>query len=516
MDIPGIDALSQDTEAVDRANEKAEELLDLLKEKVQTEVKDVGTLRKELRVTVPGEVIAERLAHDFSELRSDAQIRGFRKGHAPLELVQRRFAPDVRKTLKTSIMGQSFFAAMEKLELEPLGDPLFKITGEDGEKLVEFDEATAHMELPVEGDFTYTCEVELKPTVELPELEGIEVVERSVEITDEMVDDEIMRQRKVRGRYEPVEGGEAGPDDIVIADARLIVDGKTITEEDNIQLGVRPTRLDGISLMTLEEDLAGAKASQTIKVTCTIPDDYSRPELRGKEGTFEFAVHEIKRLEPMELDAFVEQMGYDSADELRADVRSRMEAEVARLRRRENEEQVQEYLLEHSELEIPEGLSARQTDRAVVRRVIELQREGVPDDEIEAKIDELRTTAREQVTRDLKIGFIMEKVAEKLDVSVSNEELNSEIALMARLYNRRFDRMRDDLAARGMLAQLAERIRESKCMERILAKAKVTSEKDKKASSGSEKTADKKTKRTGKKTEAKSAEKKGKDDDAGS
>ncbi len=471
---------AHDPEVLDRADEQAEELLEVLKKKVQTEIEDVGTLRKQIRITVPGSVISDRISHDYEEIRTDAVLPGFRKGHAPMQLIRRRFQGDVRKTLKTTMVGQSFLAAIDKADLEALGDPLFKIESADGTRLVELGEALRTIELPEEGDLSYTCEVEVKPSFELPELKGIEVRAPQIEITDEMVDEHITRQRKIAGRFEPVEKGKAEAEDMVVADVKLTVDGNVINEEDNVQLGVRPTRLDGIALMDLDKVLLGVKAGDTKSTTCEVPSDYVRPDLRGKQATFDFTVHEIKRLEPAPMEAYVEQMGCENEKDLREAVLGEMEAEGDRLQRRAQKEQVLEYLLNSTKLDVPEGLSARQTDRAVMRRVIELQQQGVPDDEIEAKIDELRTTARDQVIRDLKLEFLMEKVATQIGVGVTDEELNTQIAMMARMYNRRFDRVRDDLAQRGLLPQLAESVRQDKCCQVLLADAKIIEEPAKK------------------------------------
>ncbi|RMF84134.1 MAG: trigger factor, partial [Planctomycetota bacterium] len=478
MTMPGITDAEHDAELLARADEKGEELLEALKERITCDIKDIGTLRKEMTITVPGDVIAERLANDFKEIRNDAVLPGFRKGRAPLSLVQKRFAGDVRKSLKTSIVGQSFFAAIEKNEIESLGDPLFRVDTDDGVKLLDLNEALAHIQLPEQGDFTYVCEVEVKPTFELPELKGIEIAAPQVEINDEMVDEQILRDRKIRGRYElSSEPAQAG-DDLVIADVQLLVDGQKVNEEDNVELGVRPTRLDGIPLMNLGEVLSGARPGDEKTIECDIPDDYARPDLRGKKGEFRFKVHEVKRLAPASLETLLEQMGLESEQELRDLVRERLEDERESLVRREKRSQVLDYLLENTKLDLPEQLSARQTDRAVMRRVIELQQSGVPMAEVEAQIDDLRTGAREQVMRDLKLEFIMEKVAEQLEVTVTDEDVNAEIAGIARLYRQRFDRVRDDLARRGLLDQLAFQIRQDKCIERILADAKLVEKKE--------------------------------------
>ncbi|GAG39600.1 unnamed protein product, partial [marine sediment metagenome] len=253
---------------------QAEKLLEELKEKVQVEIEDVGTLRKKLAITVPAEVITQELERNFNELRSDAMVPGFRKGHAPIQLVQKRFGADVRESLTTTILGQSFFAATETNELEVLGDPLFNIAADEGEKLMEIDEALQHIKLPESGDFSYRCEVEIKPAFELPKLKGIEVKTPKITITDKDVKEHLMRQRKIRGRYEPLTKGSAKVDDLAIAKSRLTVDGKLVKEEDNVELGVRATRLDGILLDKLDEVLTGAKPGDVRSIECEIPDDY--------------------------------------------------------------------------------------------------------------------------------------------------------------------------------------------------------------------------------------------------
>lgn len=473
MDIPGIGSDLTEPELLDRAEEESEKLLTELKEKIQVEVEDAGTLRKKLAITVPAEVIASQLEHNFNELRSDALVPGFRKGRAPLRLIQKRFAADVRESLKTSILGQSYFAAVENQEFDVLGEPRFNIGTEDGEKLMEFDEALEHIKLPESGDFTYCCEIEIKPTFELPELKAIAVKTPKIRITKKDVDEQLMRQRKIRGRYEPLTKGKAKAGDQLIAKVKLTVEGDVVKEEDNVELGVRATRIDGILLKELGTVFTGVQPGDQCSTECEIPDDYERTDLRGKKGLFEFTIHEVKRLKPITLKALIEQSGAESEEELRESVRDEMEAERDRLVERAKKEQVLDYLLEQIPLELPDKLSARQTDRAVLRKMIDLQQRGVPPGDIEAHIDELRTSAKEEVARSLKLDFILEKVAEQLEIAVTDEEVNTEIARMARLYNQRFDRVRDDLHSRGLLTQLAEQIRQDKCVAALLSDARL-------------------------------------------
>jgi trigger factor len=472
MDIPGA-TTTPDRDALQKAEEETEKLHEELKKDVQTETREIGVLRKELRITVPAKVIADHMEHNYAELMHDAFVPGFRKGRAPRRLIEKRFGSEVRQSLTSSVVAQSFFAAIEKESLDVLGDPLFSITIDSSTKLMGIDEALQHLKLPEGGDFSYTCEIELKPKFELPELKGIPIQKTPVQVTDAMVDEQILQRRKIRGRVEPVTGGAAEKDDLLIADVVLTVDGQEVKREENVTVGVRPARLDGIPLLKLDEVLIGVTPGDTRSTACTVPDDFEQPDLRGKPGQFTFKVHELKRVVPQPLPEFLQTWGFDREEEARTHFRQELEAERDQLLERLEKGQVEQYLLERTTLDLPADFSTRQTERAVMRRVIDLQQRGVPLTDIEARIDELRTSAKGQVAQDLKLGFIFEKVAEKLEVEVTDEEVNTEIARIARMYNRRFDRVRDELQARGLLDQLVEQIRQNKCVERLLADAQV-------------------------------------------
>jgi trigger factor len=478
--MPGIPGATEDPVLREKAEEEAERLLEDLKKEVKADIREIGTLRKELRITVPAKIIAEHLDHNYDELRHDATVPGFRRGHAPRRLIEKRFGSEVRESLTTSIVGQSYFAVTEKHELDVLGEPLFRIeSAEGGVKLVEFDEALQHLKLPPEGDFDYVCEIEVKPTFELPELKDIEIKSPEIEITDQMVTDEMLRQRKLRGRFEPQPEGAAERDDLVIADVVLTVDGKEIKTEENAQLGVRPAAVGGVQVPELDKVLEGAKPGDTRKADCTIPEDYERADIRGQKGRFSFRIHELKRLVPMALDEFLQRSGFENETEACDYFRMVMERERDEMIDRAKRAQVEEFLLEKTSLDLPENLSARQIGRAVTRRMIELRQLGMPEDEVLARADELRSSAKEEVTRELKLGFILGKAAEKLEIQVTDEEVNTAIAMMARRYNRRFDRVRDELQQEGLLSQLAERIRQDKTVNRLLEDAKLVEVKPK-------------------------------------
>lgn len=493
-----------------------------LKDTVQVEREEIGSLRLKLTVTVPRETVDERLGEQLAELRRDALVPGFRKGHAPIRLVEKRFAADVGDQLKSQLVGRGYMAAIEKMELKPLGDPLVWVnveeerTDEQGasrkikaDRLLTLERALDHITLPKEGPLSFSCEVELKPEFELPSLDKIPVKKPIIAIDDDDVENELKRTRMIRGTFKPVEEGEVEADDLLYVDMKLIVDGDVLLNEQNVDIAARDVRIKGIPLTGLGDVLTGKSREDVVTFETTVPDDHENVEIRGKTAKFEFTIREVKRLEVPPIDAeFLAQTGFDSEEELRETVRSRLESQLDQTMKRLMRDQVGNYLVEHTAFDIPEGLSQRQTERSVARRVIEMYQQGVPEPEIEKVVDEMRAKAHEQTVRDLKLFFILEKIAEEREIEVNEEEVNSAIAEMAARTHRRFDRVRDDLSKGDGMLSLYLSLRDMRTIDSLLENAEITEEEGpkKKSVKKSVKTADASEKPATKKSEKSGAD----------
>ncbi len=226
--------------------------------------------------------------------------------------------------------------------------------------------------------------------------------------------------------------------------------------------------------MQLGETLVGARVGDTRTICGTVPEDSDKAELRGKTAEFAFAIKQIRRFRKAELtDELVQSVGFDSAEEFRQYFRSDLEARLADAVRRGMRSQVYKYLLDHTKIELPDRLSQRQADRVVVRRMLDLYREGVPEAEVERRMDALKTTARDEAATDLKLAFIMEKIAEDVQPEVTEDEVNGQIAAIAQRQNRRFDRVRDELIKSGGLESLYIALRDEKIVDHLMAQANI-------------------------------------------
>lgn len=511
-----LDSEDQELSDEDRAKEK-------LKKAIKVKREDIGALRVKLTVTVPRDTIDERMGDQFAELKRDAEIPGFRKGHAPLRLVEKRFASDVGDQLINQLISNGYLAAIEKENLKPLGDPLIwvkvkeeredepgKLQTVETEKLLPLDQALTHMSVPKEGKLSFSAELELKPEFDLPKLTKIPVSQPKIKISDDDVESEIKRLLAMRGTFGPVEKGAVKIDDMLYVDMKMSVDGKVIESEDNFDIAARDVRVKGVPLIGLGDSLVGAKRDDVVTFDAKVPDDHENIDIREKKAKFEFAIREIKRLELPKLDkTLLSQIGFDSEKELRKAIRSKLEFDIDSAVKRNMREQVGDYLIDQIDIDIPEGLSQRQTDRSVARRLIELYQSGYSDADIEKAKDKMQIEAHDQVVRDLKLYFILEKVAEDRNIEVGEEQINGAIAQIAQRSNKRFDRVRDELSKGDGLMSLYLQIRDEKVLESLLKDADV-SETDRPKSSSvkrSEKTISTAVKKTAKTTAAKATKK---------
>ncbi len=151
--VEGAEQQNQ-VEGAEQQEETAEEQETSLKDRISVGVEEVGTLRKKVKITVPRDAIDERLENSYKELSREATVPGFRKGHAPRGLIERRFGKDIADDVRTKLLAESYEAAIEKESLTVLGQP---------------DVDLKAIELPEQGDLEFSCEVEVRPEFELPE-----------------------------------------------------------------------------------------------------------------------------------------------------------------------------------------------------------------------------------------------------------------------------------------------------------------------------------------------------------
>ncbi|HUT58543.1 MAG TPA: trigger factor [Phycisphaerae bacterium] len=425
---------------------------------VDVDVEDAGTLKKKVTVTVPRKRIDAKFDEMFGELSSTAQVPGFRIGHAPRRLIEKRFGKEVSQDVRNAVIGESLGSALKKSELKALGEP---------------DVDLEKIELPEAGDMSFSFEVEVSPEFDLPELKGIEVTRQELQITDEGVDEYIQQVRHSRAKFEATDG-PAAEGDVVTAGARITGEDVTPMDRPGLTLRVAPGQIEGLPLVDLGEALAGKKPGETASLKVKVPDAHPNEKWRGKELQVDVTVSQIRRaILPEASETFAEELGFASLEQLRQYLLERLKQRQADQTRQSMRDQIVRHLLDNTQFDLPEGVVKRHTGRLLARRYIDLLNMGVPREKIDENLTQLQADVSEQARASLKASFILAKIAEQESIQVNPDEVNARIAQMAGRYNRRPERLRQELQREGQLSEVEAAVREEKVLDMLLEQAVV-------------------------------------------
>jgi len=423
-------------------------------------IEDAGTARKKVTLEIPAERIKGKLEEAYGELQRDAVLPGFRRGRAPKRLIEKRFGGDLRGTVKQQLVSEAYQKAVEDNKLDAIGEPELDIN-----KIV----------LPESGPLTVTFEIEVTPEFALPSIEKISVKKPKLEANEDRLNLAVDNLRKYFGHWhdstEP-----AKETDTITADVKVTgEDGAVIAEQPAVSLQAKPGSIAGVKFEDLGEKLKGSTIGQTVTLEATAPQEHPEEKLRGKKMKVDLTVKGVKHQDLPEVNEdFAKMLGFDTVEALKKDLQDRLVTQLEQETKGAMAQQVYRYLLSHTSLDLPQKLSQRQMANVLRRRATELMEKGVPESEIVQQIDQLRISSAQQAAVDLRLFFILGKLAEQFSIDVSEGEVNSRVAAIAAQYGRRPEKLKSQMGASGQLEQLFLQIRDGKVVDKLLETAEIT------------------------------------------
>src|SRR5215217_6966241 len=423
---------------------------------ISTSVTELPDSRVRVEAEVPAEEVEKSMAQAARALGRSMRVPGFRAGKAPAPVVIKRVGREavLDEAVRDSI-GAWYSAAIDSAAIVPIGEPALDMG-----------------ELPGQGQpLTFSIEIGVRPQARLGEYKGLEVGKREPGASDEAVEAEVERLRERSGRLETVERA-AAEGDFVVMDYRGTLDGEPFAggegRDQMVELG------SGRLVPGFEEQLAGVSAGEERTVTVTFPDDYGAEELAGNDAQFAVSVKEIKakELPPLDDDLAIE-AGFDTLDELRADIRERLtEAEEQRIEA-EFREAVLDSAVANARIDVPDALvearSRELWDQMLhslshqgISKEMYLQISGRSEDEIVAdgKADADRQLKREAVLAAVVAAESIEpsedELLEALEQAAPSERTSAKKLLERMRSAGRLDAFKAELAQRKALDLLAD------------------------------------------------------------
>jgi trigger factor len=450
VDDPGREEAPAPDGEEPKEGEEPKHKLDL-----DVQITEAGPCRKHVKVAIARTDVDRQFDESLGEVKRDAAIPGFRPGHAPRQLVEKRFRKEVTGQVKSALL----LACMEQLDedykLNPITQPNLDLEA---------------IELPDDGPMRFEMEIEVQPDFPLPSYKQLTIkrLVRSIEETD--VDAQLTSFLERHAQMVPKLQGGAEIGDFVTAHLRFHKDGVILNEAKEIQFRLQPElRFQDGSVANAGEVLSGSRPGDAREAEADIGLSSPDPALRGQTIRVSFQVLDLKFLRMPEVNtAFLRSIGFDSLDELRTVVREVLERRLLYQQRQAMRRQILDQLIEQTPFDLPADLVDRQEKSILRRRVLELRESGLSDSDIRAREAEIRANAHAATLQTLKEFFLLSRIAEAENIKIEPEDLEMEIDAIASRTDESPRRVRAKIEKEGMAETIASQILERKTIDLIL------------------------------------------------
>ncbi len=425
-------------------------------------VENLAPCKKLVRVEVEAQQVDDTFATITKNFQRQANLPGFRPGKAPRDMVVRKYEKDITDEVKRKLISDSYRKAVEEKKLEVLGYP-------DIEE-IQFGRGQT---------LQFAATIETAPEFELPEYKGLEVKKEARKTTDEDVEKAIdaLRQQQLNFKTveRPVQTG-----DIAVVNFTGTSDGKPITDIAATAKGLTEQKSFWVEMESksfipgFADQLLGAKAGDKRTVNVDFPADFVTVELQGKKGVYEVEVVEVKeKVLPVVDDVFAKSFGAEDVQKLREGVRRDLENELNYSQNKSVRNQLIGSLMSKVSFDLPESAVENKTRNLVFDLVRENQKRGVPRELIEQEKDRIYSAAAQNAKDRVKVSFLLQKIAEKENIKVSQEEVARRAQAMAQMYQIPFEKFVKDLQKRNGVIELYDQLANEKVMEFLQQNAKI-------------------------------------------
>lgn len=423
---------------------------------MQVRIEDVSPVEKKLIVEVPWDSVSDKLGASFKELGKSVQLKGFRKGKVPRSVLERMFGKRVRAEVAGQLVQESFLTAVTQHNLQAVSEP-------------QVDSSALDI---VKGQpFAFEAIVEVRGDVEAADYIGMELTKRPLEVSEDEVGQSLEQLQREHTELHPIEGRtELSADDVVAIKVVGTV-GEHAIDRDQLTVDLGDTEHEPFP--GLASALIGLPiAAQDHELELSVPDDHSEESIAGQTGKFTISVLDARVKDvPAFDDDFAADTGKgETMDELRAALRKELEDQKASSIQDELRQAATAELVKRNQIPVASSLIDRVIENKMRRFQMMMGMEPGETGVDDAMRQELGAGAADEVRGQL----LLESVAEKENIEVTEEELDARIAEMAARANQSLGRLKADMDRDGRLDNLRFQVRHEKTLDFLIDKAQVT------------------------------------------
>jgi len=410
---------------------------------------------REIQVEVPADIVARETESIVQRLQKLARLPGFRRGHVPASIVRQRFGEDVKSEVIESLVPKYFRREVEKQGLDPVSQP-----------------RVSDLDLKEGEPLRFKASFEILPEIDVSGYEEVRAERRDTSVSDEEVDRAVNSVREQHATFNAVDGRELQDGDY--AQVSLTGTPAEVTGSEP----AKPVTMDDVlveigganTVPEFTENLRGARPGDEKTFGVTYPENFSDQRLAGKMFTYNVKVKGIKQKVLPELnDDFAKELGeFQSFDELKTRIREQLEHEKQHTVEHEGKEKLLDDLVRRNEFPVPESLVDRQIDVRLERGLRALAAQGMKAEDLKRMdLSRLRAGQRDAALREVKASLILDRIALRENIEVSDDEINKEIEALAAQTKQEPEAVRARLTRDGALDRIRNRIRSEKTLDSL-------------------------------------------------
>ncbi|HSP17033.1 MAG TPA: trigger factor [Thermoanaerobaculia bacterium] len=414
---------------------------------------DISPIKKSIEVEIPADRLSSEAQRVTNEFSRHAKLPGFRPGKIPANVVRSRFAKEIQEEVMSRLLPVSFREAIADKNVEPVGDPELE-----------------HVDAFIEGaPVKYKANFEVKPHFELSDYRGIEVDDPKVEVTEKDVDEMIERLREQASSYRPETERGLDDGDFAVIDIASTAEGMEAKHDSgHFKMG------EESPLPELHDALRGKKPGDTSMVEKEYGEDASNEAFRNKKVRHDVTLKEIRVQEKPDVnDEFAKSVGgWESVAQMReviaADLRRHRELDILRAKRN----QIGDALIGSHQFDVPEALIEEELGKSLQNYARYLASQGIDLEKADLDWKRIGEDFRPEAVKRVQRSLILEGIARKEGIAVSDVEVDAEIRRAANEQGREFADVKHHLKHEGGYESLRSSLAQEKALELVLKEAK--------------------------------------------
>lgn len=420
-------------------------------------IEDLSPVSKRIEVEIPPDQVDSEFDATYRSLAKRVKIKGFRPGKVPRDILERYYGSTVQDEVLSKLVKDSYQKAIEESKVVPLSRPVLN-----------------NGKIEKGKEFKFSATVEVEPRIEPHDYLGLKVESQKVKISPEQVTQALTELQNHHAQFQQVsEKQPLKEGDFALIDFQGFLEGRPREDEKGKDYLLKVNTNPPSSIFG--DSLIGMSVNEEKEIEVTLPQNYPKKKLAGKEVKYKVKLKEIKeRVLPKLDDEFAKDLGkFGSLEELKEELYRQLESREEAQLKEELKERIISQLITRNPLEAPLSLVEAQIDFLIAQRQRLLEIQGLGPERPDGREHELREELRESALRRVKAGLLLEAIAAQEKIKVSEQEISDRLEEIALREKKRVEEVRENYRKQGLLGSLKAQIREEKTLDYLISKTEL-------------------------------------------